>query len=131
MKLKQNSEEGLMELLHASRLARQIWPSFVARADVDFHFRYRAEQGELPTRNWNHKVSYRKTQYLLRTMPAFTKTLATTMLFTYIRGRMNGAFIMGKQALCHHSPVCKLIRSIHAGPKLPGSRQFSDIQTGA
>ena len=106
-------------------------PYFEDSAHVEFHFRFRAEQGELPTRNWKHKVSYRKTQYLLRTMPAVTKTLATTMLFRYIRGRMNGAFIMGKQALCHQSPVCKLIRSIHAGPKLPGSTQFSDTQTGA
>ena len=106
-------------------------PSFEASAHVDFHFRYRAEQGELPTRNWKDKVCYRKTQYLLRTMPSFTKTLATTILFTYIRGHMNGTFIMGKQALCHQSPVCKLIRSIHAEPKLPGSRQFSDTLAGA
>ena len=69
-----------MELLHGSRLARQICSSFEARADFVFHFRYRAELGELPTRIWKHKVSYLKTQYLLRTVPAVTKTLATTML---------------------------------------------------
>ena len=44
---------------------------------------------------------------------------------------MNGAFLMGKQALCHQSPISRLIRSIHAGPELPGSRQFSDTETGA
>ena len=106
-------------------------PSFEARAHVDFDFRYRAEQGELPTRNWKHKVSYGITQYLLRNMPAVTTTLATAMLFRYIRGHMNGAFIMGKQALCHQSPISRLTRSILAEPGLPGSRQFSDIETGA
>ena len=131
MKLKQNNEECLMELLHASRLARQIRAFLQARSHVDFHIRYTAEQGELPTRNWKQKVSYQNTQYLLRTMPAVTETLATTTLFRYIRGRMNGAFRMDKQVLCHQSPVSMLIRSIHAGPKLPGSRQFSESQIGA
>ena len=70
-------------------------PSFEARAHVDFDFRYRAEQGELPTMNWKHRVSYGITQYLLRNMPAVTTTLATAMLSRYIRGHMNGAFIMG------------------------------------
>ena len=74
VKLKQNSVEGLMELLHASRGQGKSGPSFEARAHVDFHFRYRAEQGELPTRNWKHKVSYGKIQYLPRTMQAVTKT---------------------------------------------------------
>ena len=98
---------------------------------MDFHFRYRAEQGELPTRNWKRKVSYEKTQYLLKTMQAVTKTPATTMLFRYKGGRMNRAFQMGKEALCHQSPNSKLVRSIHAGPELPGSRQFSDCDRGA
>ena len=52
-----------------------------ASAGLDFHSSYRAEQGELPTRKWKPNVSFRKTQYLLRTMPAVTKSLATTMLF--------------------------------------------------
>ena len=38
---------------------------------------------------------------------------------------------MGKQALCHQSPISRLLRSIHAGPELPGSKQFSDTETGA
>ena len=38
---------------------------------------------------------------------------------------------MGKQALCHHSPISRFIRSIHAGPELPGSKQFSDTESGA
>ena len=106
-------------------------PYFEARAPLDFHFRYRAEQGELPTRNWKHKVSYGKTQYLLRTIAAAPKTPATTMLFSYKGGCMNGAFIMGKTALCQQSPNSKLVRNIHPGPELPGSRQFSDTETGA
>ena len=44
---------------------------------------------------------------------------------------MNGAFLMGKQALCHQSPVSRLTRSIHRGPELPGSMQFSVTETGA
>ena len=131
MKLKQNSEEGLMELLQASVWQGKSGPSFEAKAHVDFHFRYRAEQGELPTRNWKHKVSYGKSQYLLRTMPIVPKTPATTMLFRYIRGRMNGAFIMGKKVLCHQSPISRLTRSILAGPELPRSLQCSVTETGA
>ena len=109
----------------------QSGPYFEAKAPLDFHFRYRAEQGELPTRNWKHKVSFGKTQSLLRTMQAVTKTPAITMLFRCKGGRKNGPFQMGKQALCHQSPKSKLVGSIHAGPELPGSRQFSDTETGA
>ena len=32
---------------------------------VEFHFRYRAEQDELPTRPWKQKVSFGKTHFLL------------------------------------------------------------------
>ena len=108
----------------------QSGPYFEAKAPLDFHFRYRAEQGELPTRNWKHKVSFGKTQSLHRTMQAVTKTPAITMLFRYLRGRMNGAFLMGKQALCHQSPISRLTRSIHRGPELPGSMQFFVTETG-
>ena len=120
-----------MELHQASVWQDKSGPSFEAKAHIDFHIRYRAEQGELPSRNWKHKVSYGKTQCLLRTMPAVPKSPATTMLFRYIRGRMNGTFIMGKQALCPQSPISRFIRSIHGGPELPGSRHFSETETGA
>ena len=41
---------------------------------------------------------------------------------------MNGAFQMGKQALCHRFPVSRLTRSIHGGPELPGSMQCSFVE---
>ena len=44
---------------------------------------------------------------------------------------MNGAFLMRKQALCHQSPISRLTRSLHQGPELPGSRQFSGTETCA
>ena len=74
---------------------------FEASAHVEFHFRYRAEQDELQTSSWKHKVSFRKTHFLLRTTPAVTKTRTITMLFRYLQGHMNGAFKMGKLALGH------------------------------
>ena len=53
------------------------------------------------------------------------------MLFRYLRGRMYGAFLLGKQALCHQSPISMLTRSIHGGAELPGSMQCSFIETCA
>ena len=38
---------------------------------------------------------------------------------------------MGIKALCRHSPICRFIRNILTGPALPGSRHFSDTETGA
>ena len=38
---------------------------------------------------------------------------------------------MGEEGLCHQSTISRLIRSIHAGPELPVSRQFSDTETCA
>ena len=101
-----------MELLHASRLVRQITALLRASAHVEFHFRYRAEQDELPTRYWKHKVSIEKTHFLLLAMSAVTKSPVTTMLFSELRGRMNGTFKMGKLALCHQSPISRLPSSI-------------------
>ena len=99
----------------------KLGPYFEASAHVEFHFRYRAEQDELPTRYWKHKVSIEKTHFLLLAMSAVTKSPVTTMLFRYIRGRMNGGFLMRKQVLCHQSPISRLTCSIHAGPELPTS----------
>ena len=50
------------------------------------------------------------------------------MLFRYLRGRMNGAFLLGKEALCHQFPISMLTRSIQEGPELPGSMQCSFIE---
>ena len=55
-----------------------------ASAALDFHSSYRAEQGELPTRKWKPKVSFRKTRFLRRSRQAVTKSLATTLLFRYL-----------------------------------------------
>ena len=54
-------------------------PYFGARAHVDFHFRYRAEQSEFPTRNWKDEVSFEKTHFLLLAMLAVTNSPLTTM----------------------------------------------------
>ena len=59
-----------------------------------------------------------------------TKSPATTMLFRYLQGRINGAFLLRKQALCHQSPSSRLTRSIHGRPELPGSMQFSVTESG-
>ena len=52
-------------------------------AALDFHSIYRAEQCELPTRNWKPKVSFGKTHFLRRSRQAVTKSPGTTMLFRY------------------------------------------------
>ena len=41
---------------------------------------------------------------------------------------MNGAFLLGKQALCHQFPISMLTRSIHGGPEIPGFMQSSFIE---
>ena len=51
-----------------------------ASAALDFHSSDRAEQGELPTRKWKPKVSFRKTRFLRRSRQAVTKSPGTTML---------------------------------------------------
>ena len=43
---------------------------------------------------------------------------------------MNGAFLLGKQALRHQSPVPRMTGSIYGGPELPGSMQWSVTETG-
>ena len=105
-------------------------PYTEARSPLDFHSCYRTEQGELPPRKWKPKIYFEKTHFHRKSRQAVTKSPTTAMLFRYLRGRMNGAFLLGKQALCHQSPVSRLTRSIHRGPELPGSMQFSVTDTG-
>ena len=102
-----------------------------ASAALDFHSSYRAEQGELPTRKWKPNVSFRKTRFLRRSRQAVTKSPATTKLFRYLRGRMNGAFLWGKKALLNQNTISRLTRRIHEGLQLPGCMQCPLIETGA
>ena len=55
-----------------------------ASAPLDFHSSYRAEQGELPTRNWKPKFYFEKTHFHRRSKQAVTKSPETTMLFRYL-----------------------------------------------
>ena len=59
-------------------------PYIEASVPLDFHSSYRAEQDELPTRNWKHKVSFRKTDFLRRIRQVVTKYKETPMLFNYL-----------------------------------------------